>query len=45
MVLSIQFTIVSFPFLLGYAVRLAVEKKVRYGEKLLLLNGGLIEIY
>ena len=33
------------PFLLGYAIRLAIEAKIRYGERLVKLHGGIIEVY
>ncbi|CDW77413.1 UNKNOWN [Stylonychia lemnae] len=33
------------PFIIGYAIRIAIEDKVRYGEKILTLHNGLKEIY
>ena len=33
------------PFVLGYALRLVFEDKIRYGEKILHLKRGIIEIY
>lgn len=33
------------PFVLGYAIRIAVEEKIKYGERLVMLNSGIIEIY
>ena len=33
------------PFFIGYAIRLAIEERFRYGEKLLLINNGIRELY
>eukprot|EP00347_Sterkiella_histriomuscorum_P012277 403369208 len=33
------------PFLIGYAIRIAIEDKIRYGQKILTLHNGLKEIY
>ena len=31
--------------MIGYAIRIAIEDKIRYGEKILTLHNGLKEIY
>lgn len=45
MVSHIFLTYYSLPFVIGYAIRLAIEDKIRYGEKILSLHNGRKELF